>query len=73
MEAICLSIRRNENLEDKGRGKMTVGEAGRRVGARGGPVECVKSLRKEKSMKKNECVTVLSTHTRLSVFFFSLK
>ena len=53
MEVTCLSRRRNSDEDmDTGRGKMTVQEAGRRGGAKGGPR--VRELVEEGKEHENE-------------------
>ena len=47
-----MSRRRNEEMENRGKGKMTVSEAGRRGGTRGGPR--VRELIREGKEHENE-------------------
>ncbi|MGD0204089.1 MAG: hypothetical protein ABSC20_09335 [Candidatus Bathyarchaeia archaeon] len=47
-----MSRRRNEEMKNMGKGKMTVSEAGRRGGARGGPR--VRELIREGKEHENE-------------------
>lgn len=47
-----MSRRRNEEMENMGKGKMTVSEAGRRGGTRGGPR--VRELIREGKEHENE-------------------